>query len=43
MGASVVLECMEQMVLWDQVGDGPNKLMGKIEAWGKRRMEQTGL
>lgn len=43
MGASVVLGHMEQTGLWGQVGDGPNKLMGQIEAWGKRRMEQTGL
>ena len=35
MGASVVLGCMEQTGLWGQVGDGPNKLMGQIEAWGK--------
>lgn len=43
MGASVVSGRMEQTSLWGQVGDGPNKLMGQIEAWGKRRMEQTGL
>lgn len=43
MGASVVLGRMEQTGLWGQAGDGPNKLMGQIEAWDKRRMEQTGL
>lgn len=43
MGASVVLGRMEQTSLWGQVGDGPNKLMGQIEAWDKRRMEQAGL
>lgn len=43
MGASVVLGRMEQTGLWGQAGDGPNKLMGQIEAWGKRRMGQTGL
>ena len=36
MGASVVLGRMEQTGLWGQVvGDGPNKPMGQIEAWGK--------